>query len=176
LLRKIKFCQLVINLLALSICVLSCPSWVSEFFCMSCLVHSFLEPFWIKDLCDPGRWQPWTGTEQRLKVRQALEMCTNRTRSNIKREMGQQVSKEKARFTEILCSMLCNRGCNVSWSQLKCFLSYVQECTRNCYNCFVFHCVSFVYVYDMTNLLETQNLIAMITVLLKTGTDSKHYS
>jgi hypothetical protein len=54
LLRKIKLWQLVISLLALSICVLSFPSWVHKSFLMFCIVHSFLETFLVKDLCDPG--------------------------------------------------------------------------------------------------------------------------
>jgi hypothetical protein len=39
--QKLKICQLVISLLILLICVLS--------------VHSFPEPFWIKNLCDPSK-------------------------------------------------------------------------------------------------------------------------
>jgi hypothetical protein len=38
---KIKICQLIISLLVLSISVLS--------------VHSVPEPFWVKNLCNPGR-------------------------------------------------------------------------------------------------------------------------
>jgi hypothetical protein len=41
--------------------------------------------------------------------------------------MGQQESKERALFTESLCSMLHSRGCKLSKSQLEHFLSYVQE-------------------------------------------------
>jgi hypothetical protein len=41
--------------------------------------------------------------------------------------MGQQKSKERVLFTEILCSMLCGRGCKVSKSHLERFLPYVQN-------------------------------------------------
>jgi hypothetical protein len=81
---------------------------------VSCLVHFYPEPFRVKDLCNPRRWYPEQGPQQRLKVRKAPEVNTNVIQSNIEREMGQEVSKEQARFTEILCSMLCNRGYKVS--------------------------------------------------------------
>jgi hypothetical protein len=47
--------------------------------------------------------------------------------SNIEREMGQQESKDRILFTEILCSVLCSTGCKMSKSQLERFLSYVQN-------------------------------------------------
>jgi hypothetical protein len=37
------------------------------------------------------------------------------------------------------------------------------------------HCVNFVYVCCIINLLETKNLIAITTVQLKTETDLKHF-
>jgi hypothetical protein len=45
---------------------------------------------------------PEQGPEQRLNVRKAPEVHANMIRSNIEREMGQQVSKEHAQFKEIL--------------------------------------------------------------------------
>jgi hypothetical protein len=88
---------------------------------MPCLVDSFLEPFQVKDLCSPGRWHPQTGTQTEAQgkegsggTRKHNFSFSSRIWSHIEREMGQQVSKVQVLFTEILCSMLCSRGCKVS--------------------------------------------------------------
>jgi hypothetical protein len=121
--EKEKICQLVVSLLTLSICVLS--------------VHSFLEPFWVKNLCDPGTWHPKQGPRQKLKVKKSPVVCVHYVLVSVwgygatSREMGQQESKEWTLFIEILCSRLPGQGCKVSKSQLERFLSYVQKCTQN---------------------------------------------